>query len=328
MTLSMVFLGDQLLGIGICLLLGIVAGLLRWVGKEALPGVARLLVYVMLPLSIIGELPPVDPIAQAQINAGLLTLVGGCAALIVLLVMVGLATAKLGRLGGGEARAHAVLLGFGAQSALGAPLVASLLGMQSNQALSVYLLVEQVLLWTLGFMMLFGAGAKATKGGAGNTAQGALRLPVPVMLALLACVPIYMGLIPEIPYFDKALGALGSLGGATKYLSALYLGIAATQVQWPKAIKRGSIWLAVAVKMLLLPLAVFMIARFTGLFSASEPQLFALMTMLPALTMLPAIYQVLGAQEEHATAYTLISTLLCVGTLPAAIYLVNHLPGA
>lgn len=193
------------------------------------------------------------------------------------------------------------------------PIVLSILGKEYIIFTSMYIMVQVFCLWSHCRMLLSGERTISFRNIFGNLnvistliglALFLLRLQIPAVLAeAMDSIAVTLG-----PLNMVVIGML--LGGA----------------DLKKIVRIGGVWKVTALRLLGYPLVVLVLLKYSGLAGlVPEGEKLLLLSLLaacaPSGTMVTSIAQVYGGDAEYASAISMVSTVLCIATMPFIIFL-------
>ncbi|HIV42618.1 MAG TPA: AEC family transporter [Candidatus Faecalibacterium avium] len=274
------------------------AGLLRAADSKVL---SVILVYLVIPCVIIDAFQIEDTPA---IRAGLAVSFAAAAAIhLLFLVLTGLLRRFLDL--DAIERATAIYSNAGA---LVIPLVQALLGQEYVIYSCAFIIVQLVLLWTHGSMILRGAGALSWKAILTNVN----------LLSIAAGAVLYAGRIPLPAVLSGAMDDMGALMGP---LGMLLAGMAIAESPLRQLVCTPRYYLTAALRLVVYPLAALALLWATGMAALLPDGRAILMTVYlaaitPACTTITSMVQLYGQDAGKSSALYVMSTLLSIVTMP------------
>lgn len=274
------------------------AGLLRAADSKVL---SVILVYLVIPCVIIDAFQIEDTPA---IRAGLAVSFAAAAAIhLLFLVLTGLLRRFLGL--DAIERATAIYSNAGA---LVIPLVQALLGQEYVIYSCAFIIVQLMLLWTHGSMILRGAGALSWKAILTNVN----------LLSIAAGAVLYAGRIPLPAVLSGAMDDMGALMGP---LGMLLAGMAIAESPLRQLVCTPRYYLTAALRLVVYPLAALVLLWTTGMAALLPDGRAILMTVYlavitPACTTITSMVQLYGQDAGKSSALYVMSTLLSIVTMP------------
>ena len=274
------------------------AGLLRAADSKVL---SVILVYLVIPCVIIDAFQIEDTPA---IRTGLAVSFAAAAAIhLLFLVLTGLLRRFLGL--DAIERATAIYSNAGA---LVIPLVQALLGQEYVIYSCAFIILQLVLLWTHGSMILRGAGALSWKAILTNVN----------LLSIAAGAVLYAGRIPLPAVLSGAMDDMGALMGP---LGMLLAGMAIAESPLRQLVCTPRYYLTAALRLVVYPLAALVLLWATGMAALLPDGRAILMTVYlaaitPACTTITSMVQLYGQDAGKSSALYVMSTLLSIVTMP------------
>ena len=260
-----------------------------------------ILVYLVIPCVIIDAFQIEDTPA---IRAGLAVSFAAAAAIhLLFLVLTGLLRRFLDL--DAIERATAIYSNAGA---LVIPLVQALLGQEYVIYSCAFIIVQLVLLWTHGSMILRGAGALSWKAILTNVN----------LLSIAAGAVLYAGRIPLPAVLSGAMDDMGALMGP---LGMLLAGMAIAESPLRQLVCTPRYYLTAALRLVVYPLAALVLLWATGMAALLPDGRAILMTVYlaaitPACTTITSMVQLYGQDAGKSSALYVMSTLLSIVTMP------------
>ena len=197
------------------------------------------------------------------------------------------------------------------------PLVSLILGKEWIIYTCAFICAHCVFIWSHGRMVL----STGEKPGIGK------------ILTSSNMIAIYIGVllfIFEIRFPFPIQDAVDSLAGMVGPIAMLISGMLIGGMDLKKLLSYKRAWLAAALRLLVLPLVVLPVFRFSGIASL-HPQgsLLLIITLLaagaPTASNVVQMTQVYGGDENYASAINVLTIVLCVVTMPLLIELYTRL---
>lgn len=236
-------------------------------------------------------------------------------AILGLNYLVGHLSGSLCGLKGNTRRIHLCHSTFGNLGMVGVPLLTAVYGVQCAIPLMLYLLADQLTLWSVGVRLGY---PKETA----SHHFSAKKFFHPIMVALLAGVA---ALAFDWKFTGPVMDTITGLASTTRYIAMIYIGGTVIH-DLGKAVKNLPAFALVLFKMLLVPVAVYCLLRVTGLCSPTDASCFAALSGLPGMGSLSIIARASGSDDEYAAATTVITTVCAIVTLPLVLCIVRLLP--
>ncbi|MBS5134520.1 MAG: AEC family transporter [Oscillospiraceae bacterium] len=191
------------------------------------------------------------------------------------------------------------------------PIVSAILGKEWVVFTSVFLAIQVPLLWTHCRILLSGER------------QVSLRkiLLNPNILAVLAGVVLFAAGI-RLP--ELLTGAMEGMGGMIGPLSMVVAGMLIGGMDLKKAFSFRGIWKVTALRLVVVPLILLGLLKFSGLSALAENgETILLVSLLAAITPSAAtvtqMAQLYDREADYASAIYVVTTLLCIVTMPILV---------
>jgi predicted permease len=295
---------NQIIIFAMLMAIGFAAAKAGVLTKDALLGLSGLIVKIILPALIFSVVAGSGVTIEEFLISGRFAL--GVIVGYALLILAGILMSRLCGLQGKTADVFIALASFGNVGFMGIPLIQAVFREPAAQVcISVYTLIDTALLWTLGVYL---CSRHQKKSGALSAVKNMIN---PTTVALLAAFIIVLLKI-ELP--APVMDTITGIGGASKYLTLMYLGGALAFVSAGKILKKPSIFVLSAVKMLAAPVLVFLVS---GFFLSGAPRaILTLLVGLPSMTTVAMVATAYGSDGEYATEVIFVTTLASLFTIP------------
>ena len=301
--MSLVLL-EKILSLFIVMLAGFALVKLGILKSEDSRCVSALALYVIVPCTIITAFQVEK---SPQVQQGLLLAFGAALAVQLFMIAAGTVLKKPLKLNPLE-QASVMYTNCGN---LIIPLVSLILGKEWIIYTCGYICVQSLFIWTHGRMLL-SAGEKPS---------------LKKILLSTNMVAIYIGFVVflfgiKFPFpIQDAMDSLGSMVGPTAMLISGML-IGSMDLKQVFAYKRA--WLVAALRLLILPLVVLAVFKFSGI-SGLHPdgEMLLVITLLaacaPSASNVVQMVQIYGGDAPYASAINVLTIVLCVATMPLMV---------
>ncbi len=193
------------------------------------------------------------------------------------------------------------------------PVVGAVLGEEWVVFSTVFMVIQIPLLWIHCRALL----------------SGERRVPVkkilcnPNILAVLAGVALFLGEVSLPPMITVAMASVGGMLGP---LSMVAAGMLIGGMDLKKVVSFRGVWKTAALRLLAAPLVLLLVLRFSGLAALAERGETILLvsflaTATPAAATVTQMAQLFRRDAEYASAIYVVTTLLCILTMPALVAL-------
>ena len=230
-------------------------------------------------------------------------------AFISVLLLLGIAflTGKLEKMEKATYRTHVAAGAFGNVAFIGYPVIRAFLGEGDAFLYAVfYGVTNDVLLYTFGIWFL-----------SGKSNVKKLLNPNTICI-LLGLVLMLLGLKLPTP----VLNTLSTVGAATTPLSMLFIGSVLAGLPLKGFFKSRTIWMNIIVKMLVLPILVFLALR--GRVAEAVLSAVVMQIAMPCQTTLTIVSGECGGDRAYAARSVALTTIVCILSLPLVFYLMTN----
>lgn len=320
---------DQLVGMGVMMVVGYICVRARVLDGKALDGICALLLKVGIPLLVfcnaVNGTTRADLVAAGAIIVMTLLMYALLIGLFTLVSLLGM------RIRGWQlwrARVFRGCFSFGNAGFIGLPLVLALFPGKGALYFAVMSIVDQFFLWTYGVWTCrrpddpsSPADARPAKG----PAQLLRSLLSPALVGVVLAVVLILAGV-SVP--ADVLRPLASIGAVSTPLSMMYIGGLFALRHWTGILRRGELYVGIALKMLLFPLAFHALLAFVppmvGL-GSPDPDMVHMMTLisgLPSMSTMVMFSERERNHPEYAIGVVLVTTVASLLTLNVVSYLV------
>lgn len=193
------------------------------------------------------------------------------------------------------------------------PIVTSILGSEWVIYTIGYIIVQTCLVWSHGKMTLCGEKGIDIKKIITN---------INIIVIVVGLIMFLTGLRFPLPMHD----AISSVGVMIGPIAMLVTGMLMGAADWKKIFSYRRLWLIVLLRLIICPLGAVLFVKYSGITSlvpSGDTILLVtlLATMAPAASTVTQMAQVYGQDADYASAINVISTLLCIGTMPLLVTL-------
>ena len=306
----------------IIIFVGFIAGKTGILSAERQSGFSQLVVKIVLPAMIVTTLPTAG--SRHDIAASLPVLVAS-GIIIILLGLMGFGVGKIFGLGRKTLGAHTAVTMFGNCGFMGMPLMAAVFGETGALYMSIFLIADQVLLWTAGETIVSISGRESGKrdAPAKNAFLSGMKniITSPTIIALLIGLALILADIrPSGVVFD----ALKGLGDCSRYMALIYIGSTLINFKFKSVLKKPSLLALILTKMIIFPVIVYLVlGAFPLWFGGEKRLLLALASGLPTMLTISVMARAEGSDHDYAREATLFTNLVCVGTIPLISYIAS-----
>ncbi|QGG46462.1 AEC family transporter [Heliorestis convoluta] len=300
---------QQIMVFALLMTIGFIAAKAKVLTKEGLGHLAKLVVNIILPALIFtiitgSGMTPQDLLVGYQFALAVLFS-------FALLLLVGYLLSKLLKLEGKTANLFIALSAFGNMGFIGIPLIHGLYTEPIAQvSIAIYTVIDMALLWTVGVYLC------SRHQGEANFFRSARNMLNPLTVTLVIAFII---MILQIPLPELLARTVGEIGNTSKTLTLIYIGGLLAYTSMGNLFKKPSLFVLAGVKMVLMPLLIFML---TGFFLPEIPRfILTLIVGLPTMTTLVMIASTYESDKDYAAEAIFLTTLLSLITIPAVAVL-------
>ena len=293
----------------IYILVGILMVKTKVLNRDTLETISRFVMKLAMPVMIfVNTVEGVDrgSLVKSLSLLGLTAVFYLCTYLLARLLVV------LFHLQGDRAQVYRALAMFGNIGFMGIPIISSIYPQYGMLYIAVFTIIDQMVLWTLGVKL-------TSPGGKGSFNPKKMVNPCTVAV-VLSVVLVVIGV--QLPGLLNT--ALEKIGGTATPLAMIYLGgVFACMEVW-KYLRIREFYGIVLVKMLLFPVAYYLILKLLPL----DPNIhmtIALLGAMPAMSSIVMMARASGSEGDYAMGGILVTTLCSIVTIPLASVLIQVL---
>lgn len=243
----------------------------------------------------------------------MIALVFGLSIMINLVgIGIGLLFAWLFHRNSNKIREIAILSGLGNTGFIGIPLCAALLGPKGALFAAIFDAGVDVTIWTVGVILL-----QKNRRFALQTLKSMVNIPTGAILVGLFAA--YFQLKPPGIVIDLT----DRLAVLAAPLAMFYIGMMIMTLQRGHVRRFAShIWVPIAVKLIILPVASIFMIHFFSL-NKVVVQTVLIQSMMPTITLASILFAKYSADEQMGALTTIFSTLLGLITIPLMVYVMS-----
>ena len=309
-------IASQIFILAVAVIVGAIAARTKIITKESNGFLSKLIFNVSLPLMLFTNFFKLDVTPRLLSNSMIVMAIS--AVILLFLLFVGWVFTKIIKMNVREAavfKAHSM---FGNIVFLGFPLITALYGKEGLLYASMFQLVSNLIMWTIGVIVL-------SQGNGNSWQKSIVKVLNPNTIAVLAGLTCFLlsAKLPEI-----IISPLESIGSTNTWLSMIYIGAMMTFSNVRGLLGKKIIYILSFNRLLLLPLIVMLI--FVGLktFAGIELDVLVISVVIleismPCMASTVIMARELGADDSLAMANVFISTLLSIITLPLVLLGLN-----
>lgn len=217
---------------------------------------------------------------------------------------------KLLHLQKNRAGIYQAMLLFGNIGFIGLPMIAGVFSEKGVLYASVFMIMDQFMLWTLGVKLLSpeGEGWFVLK-----------KLVNPATVAILLGMILMLAQVRIPALLDTALQKIGSTASP---LAMIYVGGIFAGISFRRYIREISLYGIVLVKMIVAPILLFLIL---GIFPVGEEIRMALIVGMPTMTAVVMMTNASGLDGDYALGGVFVTTVCGIMTLPMVCWILQNI---
>jgi malate permease and related proteins len=303
--------------LAIAVIIGAVAAKSGIITNESKDMLSKVIFNISLPLMLFTNFLKLDATPRLLANSIEVFVISGI--IILFLLLIGWLTTRVFKIKGREAavfKAHSM---FGNTIYLGFPLINALYGAEGLLYASMYQLISNSIMWTVGVIIL-------TYGSGSSWKKSILRVINPSTIAIVLGFIFFLFTIrlPKI-----IVTPLAELGSANTWLCMLYIGAMLMFSDIKGLLRKKSIYILSFNRLIFVPaILIALFAAVASLIGLSPEKLVTsvviLQASMPCMTTIVIMSKELGADDHLAVGNVFVSTLISIATLPLVLMAVNH----
>jgi hypothetical protein len=309
---------SQIIILAVVVLIGAISAKFRVLTHDSKDMLSKLIFNISLPLMLFTNFLKLDVTPRLLSNSFTVLAVVGF--VILFMLLAGWLTARLFRFPPDEAavfKAHSM---FGNTIFLGFPLIKALYGAEGLLYATMYQLVSNIFMWTLGVIVL-------SHGNGSSWKKSILKVFNPNTIATLAGL-IFFVLNIRLP--DLLVKPLSELGSANTWLSMLYIGAMLAFSNVGDLLKRRSVYIISINRLYLVPALLTTAFYLFSLLPQTPPDrlvssVIILEASMPCMASVVIMAKEFGADDRLAVGNVFVSTLLSILSLPILVMILGKL---
>ena len=314
MQLEIIF--TQIIILAIVVVIGLIASKARVIAVDTKDFLARIIFNITLPLMLLCNFSRID-ITPSILSNSLIIIVLTVFVLLFMLLIGWLSTRlfKMTRREASIFKAHSV---FGNIIYLGFPLISALYGEEGLLYASMFQLVSNMLMWTVGVVIL----NQEKETSAWKSVKHILN---PNTFAIVIGFLMFLFSLKLPPVLLKSLGGLGD---SNTYLSMLYIGSMMYYTTLKGFLNNKEVYILTINKLIIVPLMLILILSginylFPGRINILVYSVVLLQASMPAMVNIVIMAKIFGADDQLGTANVFLSTIVSLITLPVLLLLID-----
>lgn len=306
----------QIVILAILVLAGVAASKAKVITSAARDLLAKIIFNITLPAMLFTNFSKIELTPKLLSNSLQVIILAACVLLFMLLV--GWVTTRIFGIKGIHSaifRLHSML---GNIIYLGLPVIVSLFGQEGLLYGSMFVLVSNILMWTVGVAIVTSDGAFSARE----------RLKKIFNLNTISIVTGFILFLFSVKIPPILVESVGGLGSTTPYLSMIYIGTVLFYADARAVLRNRDSYLMSFNKMLLVPVLLLLLFRlvnylFPLAIDSTVINVLVLQSAMPCMVNVVIMVNVLGRDDGQATANVFATTILSLVTLPLMLLILN-----
>lgn len=300
---------SQIVMLGVLVIIGLITSRLKIITPASKDFLAKIIFNITLPAMVFTNFTKIDVTQKLLANSILFLFLS--VFVLLLMLLIGWLTSMILKLGQGSSgifRIHSML---GNIMYLGFPVISSLFGNEGLLYASIFALVSNILMWTVGVMTI--SSEKE-----GSLIKSLRHVLNPNSIAVVVGFVLFLSSV-KLPRI--LLDPLSGLGSSNTYLSMLYIGSVIYFASIRKMARNFSIYMLSINKLIIVPLIILGIFILLNSFLPVKIDnlvisVLVMQAAMPCMVNVVLLVNYLGEDDSLATANVFLSTILCIITLP------------
>jgi len=310
MPLSIIL--NQIVILSILVIIGVIASKAKVITPVTKELLAKLIFNVTLPSMLLTNFSRIDLTPRLLSNCFQILLLSTMVLLFMLLA--GWLTARIMQLKEGAASIFRVHSMLGNIIYLGLPVISALFGKEGLLYGSIFILVSNLLMWTVGVAAIRAEGNIFS-------VKNLMRI---LNINTISIITGFILFLFSVKLPKIVLDSLGGLGGTNTFLSMIYIGTVLYYANVRKMVNNRAVWVLSINRLLIVPaliLGVFLLFNsiFPGVIDREVISVLVMQAAMPCMVNVVIMVNILGEDDGVATANVFVSTLLSILTLPLVL---------
>jgi len=308
---------SQIFILAVVVLIGAIAAKFKVLTKESKDMLSKVIFNISLPLMLFTNFLKIDATPKLIANSFIVLAVSGF--VIMFLLLVGWLATRTFRIMGSEGAVFRTHSMFGNTIFLGFPLITAIYGEEGLLYASMFQLVSNIIMWTLGVVVL-------SHGDGVSWRKSILRVINPNTIATITGLIFFMFSI-KLP--DIIIIPFSELGSANTWLSMLYIGAMLAFADVGGLLRKYSLYLISFNRLIFAPAILVAIFYLSGTITGLAPDklvssVIILEASMPCMATVVIMAKEFGADDHIAVGNVFVSTLLSILTLPVLVMAINR----
>jgi malate permease and related proteins len=308
---------SQIFILAVVVIIGVIAAWVKVLTVTAKDMLSKVIFNISLPLMLFTNFLRLDATPKLLANSFIVLSVSGF--VILFMFLAGWVVTRIFNIKGREAavfRAHSM---FGNTIFLGFPLITALYGVEGLLYASMFQLVSNLIMWTLGVVVLTHGDGKSWK-------KSIVRVLNPNTIATLSGLIFFIFSV-KLP--QLLVKPLSELGAANTWLSMLYIGAMLVLADVGGLLGKKSLYIISINRLIIVPAILILlfgaISALTGLYADKMvASVIILEAAMPCMASVVIMAKELGADDHQAVGNVFVSTILSILTLPLVLMAINR----
>jgi predicted permease len=303
---------NQIAVLTILVIIGILGSRAKAITPVTKDFLAKIIFNITLPSMLLTNFSRIDLTPRLLSNSLQILLLS--ALVLLFMLFIGWLTSRLLGLTGGASAIFRVHSMLGNIIYLGLPVISSLFGKEGLLYGSIFTLVSNMFMWTIGV-------ATISTDGHAFSRKNLIRI---LNINTIAIVTGFILFLCSVKLPKIILDSVGGLGGTNTYLSMIYTGAVLYFANVRKMIGNRAVYILSLNRLIIVPLlllAIFILFNtlFPGLIDREVVSVLVMQSAMPCMVNVVIMVNILGEDDGIATANVFVSTLLCIITLPVIL---------
>jgi malate permease and related proteins len=308
---------SQIFILAVVVLIGTFAAKLGVLTLDSKDMLSKVIFNISLPLMLFTNFLKLEASPKLISNSLVVLSVSGF--VILFMLLFGWITTRIFRIKGVEAAVFKTHSMFGNTIFLGFPLITALYGGEGLLYASMFQLISNILMWTVGVVVL-------TQSNGTSWNKSILKVFNPNTIATVTGL-IFFLLSIKLPIL--ILKPLSELGSANTWLSMLYIGAMLAFSGVGGLLRKKSFYIISFNRLIFVPAILISIIYFFGAISGLSAEklvssVIILEASMPCMASVVIMAKEFGADDDQAVGNVFVSTLISILTLPVVVLALNR----
>jgi predicted permease len=308
---------SQIFILAVVVLIGAIAARFKVLTPDSKDMLSKVIFNISLPLMLFTNFLKLDATPGLIANSFIVVSVSGI--VILFMLLTGWITTRIFKIRGSEAAVFKTHSMFGNIIFLGFPLITALYGAEGLLYASMFQLISNIIMWTVGVVVLtHGTGTSWKK-----SLSRVINLNTIATLAGLVFF-LFSVKLPEL-----LVKPLSELGSANTWLCMLYIGAMLAFSDVGGLLGKKSLYLISMNRLILVPVILVSLFSFFASVAGVTPDklvssVIILEASMPCMASVVIMAKEFGADDRLAVGNVFISTILSILTLPVILMAINR----